>query len=251
MTPNIFPVLRYRDGHAAIEWLRRAFGFDTHVVHDAPDGTLAHAELQLDAGVVMVGSTAPSQAGNPWSAVRQGLYVSVADIDALHDRAKAAGADIASPLKDQEYGSREFAPRDLDGHLWGFGTYAIPVTGEPNIYPGLHYRDSSAALAWLARAFGFTPSVQVPGPDGTIVHAEAKLDAGTIFVESGPRDPATWGESAQATYVRVADVDVHHARGVGAGANIIAAPHDTPWGRSYYVHDLDRFVWGFTTYKPA
>jgi uncharacterized glyoxalase superfamily protein PhnB len=251
MAPNIFPVLRYADGHAAIAWLSRAFGFDTQAMHDAPDGGVAHAELTLGAGVVMLSSATPPQAGNPWSSVRQGIYVTVTDADAVHDRAKAAGAEIVSPLKDQDYGSREFGARDLDGHLWGFGTYAMAHGGEPNIFPGLHYRDSGAALDWLERAFGFARTLEVPGPDGSLAHAEARLGAGRVFLESGPRDAATWHDDRQATYVRVDDPDAHHARAVAAGASILKEPHDTPWGRTYYVHDLDRFVWGFSTYQPS
>jgi uncharacterized glyoxalase superfamily protein PhnB len=51
------------------------------------------------------------------------VYVVVDDPDALHDRASAAGAEIVMPLTDQDYGSREFAARDLYGNVWSFGTY--------------------------------------------------------------------------------------------------------------------------------
>lgn len=30
-------------------------------------------------------------------------------------------------LTDQDYGSREFTARDLEGHLWCFGTYRPPA----------------------------------------------------------------------------------------------------------------------------
>jgi uncharacterized glyoxalase superfamily protein PhnB len=45
--------------------------------------------------------------------------------------------------------------------------------------------------------------------------------------------------------------DAHYARAKEAGARIILAPHDTPWARGYYVHDLEGAIWGFSTYKPA
>ena len=60
MRPNIFPVLRYGDAHVAIDWLTHAFGFDTHVKHVAPDGSVAHAELIRGAGIVMIGSAGPA-----------------------------------------------------------------------------------------------------------------------------------------------------------------------------------------------
>src|SRR6185295_4932847 len=107
MTPNIFPAVRYKDGHAAIEWLVRVFGFEKQAVFDAPDGTVAHAQLRFGPGVFGLSSAEAGRASdNPWSTVRQGVYVTVKEVDALHDRAKAAGADIAAPLTDQDYGSR-------------------------------------------------------------------------------------------------------------------------------------------------
>ena len=54
--PNIFPALRYDDAPAAIEWLGRAFGFETHFEVPGPDGSIAHAELRLGAGMIMLGS---------------------------------------------------------------------------------------------------------------------------------------------------------------------------------------------------
>ena len=77
-------------------------------------------------------------------------------------------------------------------------------------------------------------------------------DDGAIMLDSGPKDPAVWGENDQAVHVYLADPDAHYARAEDAGARIIRPLHDTPWGsRGYYVEDLDGFIWGFSTYKPA
>jgi hypothetical protein len=43
--------------------------------------------------------------------------------DALYRRAKAAGAKIVLDINDEDYGGRGFSCRDLEGHLWNFGTY--------------------------------------------------------------------------------------------------------------------------------
>jgi uncharacterized glyoxalase superfamily protein PhnB len=56
-----------------------------------------------------------------------GCYVVADDIDALHERAVAAGATILREPYDTDYGSRDFAARDPEGNLWSFGTYR----GEP------------------------------------------------------------------------------------------------------------------------
>lgn len=126
-TPNIIPGLRYRDARTAIDWLETALGFKATFVVPGEDGTVAHAQLRLGVGMIMLGSVrddgwpvcSPQDAG----AATQGVYIRVADIDAQYDRAKAAGAEIIQELQDTDYGSREFALRDPEGHPWGIGTY--------------------------------------------------------------------------------------------------------------------------------
>ena len=124
---TIFPVLRYRDATAAVEWLTRAFGFAQRSLTRHDDGTILHAELQLGAGIIMLGQhrpddwmggAAPDPATSP-----VGLYVRVDDPDAHFARAKDAGAEIVMEPVDQDYGSREYAARDLEGTMWSFGTY--------------------------------------------------------------------------------------------------------------------------------
>jgi Glyoxalase/Bleomycin resistance protein/Dioxygenase superfamily len=54
-------------------------------------------------------------------AVTGGVDVAVEDLDAHHQRAKAAGAQIVQELTDDGYGRR--CGDDLEGHPWGFGDY--------------------------------------------------------------------------------------------------------------------------------
>ena len=46
-----------------------------------------------------------------------------------------------------------------------------PPEGFPRITPYLLYEDCDAALEFLAKAFGFTEDMRVPGPDGKVTHA--------------------------------------------------------------------------------
>jgi uncharacterized glyoxalase superfamily protein PhnB len=124
---TIFPALRYRDAPAAIDWLGRAFGFEPRMVVDGEPGTVAHAELTLGTSMIMLGTARPAQNGGydavappPGSSAN---YVVVDDVDAHHDRARSAGAEIVRPVADTDYGSREYAARDLEGNIWSFGTY--------------------------------------------------------------------------------------------------------------------------------
>ena len=122
----IHSVLRYRDARAAIDWLGAAFGLQPVAVHDAPDGSVGHAELRLGDGLVLLGQVRDATAGYDAVAPPPGaaaVYAVVADPDAHHRRAAAAGADIVEPPVDRDYGAREYLARDLDGNLWSFGTY--------------------------------------------------------------------------------------------------------------------------------
>jgi uncharacterized glyoxalase superfamily protein PhnB len=116
-----FPVLRYRDAAAAIDWLGRAFGLEPIEDSRDSDGKVVHAELRLGDGIVMLGSENGSDwgshAGTGW------VYVAIGDADALHARATAAGAELVRALEDTDYGSRDFTVRDHEGNLWSFGTY--------------------------------------------------------------------------------------------------------------------------------
>ncbi|MEL7061151.1 MAG: VOC family protein [Acidobacteriota bacterium] len=126
----IIPTLRYRDTHAAIDFLCRAFGFERHLVIESDEGLIQHAQLVFRGGMIMLGSDRddafskmqrpPSDAGGP---VHQSPYLVVEDADAHHQRAVEAGATIVRPLEDQEYGSRDYSARDPEGYLWNFGTY--------------------------------------------------------------------------------------------------------------------------------
>ena len=127
---NIIPALRYHDAPAAIEWLCKAFGFEKHLVVEDDKGGIAHAQLVFGQGMIMVGSDQENEFGKlqkplpkPDAVVTQSPYVIVADCDSHHDRAKAAGATIIMAPEDQEYGGRLYMCRDLEGHVWSFGTY--------------------------------------------------------------------------------------------------------------------------------
>lgn len=123
---NIFPSLFYDDAVAAIAWLCQAFGFTKRMVVPGPNGAVLHAELSIGPGVIMVGSSRPEQgcvSPRRLPATNQGLCVYVDDPDAHCAHAKARGATITRELRDEEYGSRGYMAKDLEGHSWYFGNY--------------------------------------------------------------------------------------------------------------------------------
>ena len=130
---NIIPGMRYHDAPAAIDWLCRAFGFEKHlVVPGEAEGVIVHAQLRYGNGMIMLGTagahggdfddvmTTPREVGGRET---QSAYVIVEDADAHHERAVAAGAEVVLPLEDKDYGGRGYSCRDLEGHVWSFGSF--------------------------------------------------------------------------------------------------------------------------------
>ena len=90
-----------------------------------------HAEVSYGNSAVMVGTK--GKEGVFSEAMRgagpSGIYVVVDDVDAHCARAREAGAEILMDPVDQDYGSRDYMARDLEGNVWSFGTYAPQLGG--------------------------------------------------------------------------------------------------------------------------
>ena len=123
----------------------------------------------------------------------------------------------------------------------------------PNIFPALRYENGAAAIEWLGKALGFEKQMVVPGPDGSVAHAQLKFGEGVVMLGSGKHEPPNpWDQVAQGIYVYVADVDAHYRRAKAAGAEIIMDLRDTDYGsREYSVRDPEGHLWSFGTYNPG
>jgi uncharacterized glyoxalase superfamily protein PhnB len=130
--PRIVPAVFYDDAAAAIDWLRRAFGFVVRERVEDDRGRIVHSQLILNGGVIMVGQAGLSPERPYVRSPRgvggtntQSLAVFVDEVDAHCERARAAGAVIATEPATQDYGEgywadRSYAAKDLEGHHWWF-----------------------------------------------------------------------------------------------------------------------------------
>lgn len=128
--PMICIALRYADAPRIYDWLIEAFGFEKHAAYYSDDGkTLLHGELRMGDSFVMLGSAENNEFGKLVSRPAElggttaSPYIATTEIDALCERARAAGAEICMEPRDQPYGSRDFICKDPEGHVWCFGTY--------------------------------------------------------------------------------------------------------------------------------
>ncbi|MFD0534946.1 bleomycin resistance protein [Actinomadura luteofluorescens] len=78
---TFYPLIRSADPARTLAWLEKAFGFEPVNVHEDDEGTIVHAEMRYDTGLIMFGAAATAKAA---------VYVAIDDPDAHHDRAKAA-----------------------------------------------------------------------------------------------------------------------------------------------------------------
>lgn len=128
------PMIAYMDVGAAIDWLGTAFGFkESGERYTEPDGTVSHAELELNGGIVMLGYPGPQYQSPARHAevcriaarwlelpyVIDGVMVYVEDVDRHCAQARSAGATILREPKDEPYG-RLYNAADLEGHRWMF-----------------------------------------------------------------------------------------------------------------------------------
>jgi PhnB protein len=124
------------DGAAkALEFYAAVFGATERMRFPAPDGSIAHAELQIGDSVLIVddaspyrGTQAPPAGGLPGTPVFQFIYVE--DVDVTVARAVELGATLQRAPEDQFYGDRDAYIIDPFGHGWTVATHVEDVSGE-------------------------------------------------------------------------------------------------------------------------
>ncbi len=119
--PGLMPYLSVRDANRAVAFYTEAFGATEVYLIRESSGQVAHAELAINGGRMMLseeypdyGSVGPETLGG--TPVSLTLYVP--DADAAVDRAVAAGATVERPAADQFFGCRTAWLKDPFGHRW-------------------------------------------------------------------------------------------------------------------------------------
>lgn len=115
----------------------------------------------------------------------------------------------------------------------------------------LVYADLDAAMRFLVDVFDLGPGELTRGEDGVPVHGQLDAGDGQIWLhpeapEFGLASPRSLGGATATTAVMVSDVDAHHGRARGRGAEIVYAPVDQPYGyREYSARDPEGGLWSF------
>lgn len=124
------PAIRYANADKAIDWLKDALGFTEKAVYRDDSGVVAHAELLLGSGMVMIGTVGQNKETAHWfvqpravGGVTASVYLIVPDCEPVYGKAKTAGAEVLQELQTKDYGGKAFIVRDPEGHIWSIGEY--------------------------------------------------------------------------------------------------------------------------------
>jgi len=126
--------------------------------------------------------------------------------------------------------------------------------GYPQVTPYLCIAGASAAIDFYSEVFGASERMRMPGPDGTIGHAEVEIGDSLImlsdeFAEMGVRSPKAVGGTPVTLSVYVEDVDSVYDRAVRAGAKALRPVEDQFYGdRSGQFEDPFGHRWNVATH---
>lgn len=132
--PRVTPYLHVSGASAAIDFYVDVLGATERMrmPGDTPD-SIGHAELQLGTGVIMLSDEFPamgalgpkSVGGSPVT-----IHVYVEDVDAVFDKALAAGARVLEEPTNQFYGDRSGQFEDPFGHRWNVASHVEDISPE-------------------------------------------------------------------------------------------------------------------------
>jgi PhnB protein len=120
---TVTPYLVVSDAAKLMDFLRRAFGATERFRMPGPDGSVAHAEMQVGDSIIMLG-----QPQGEDRTMRSMLYLYVPDVDATFKKALSAGAISVREPADQFYGDRNSAVKDPGGNEWWIATHKEDVS---------------------------------------------------------------------------------------------------------------------------
>jgi PhnB protein len=131
--PRVIAYLCVDGAAAALDFYANVFGATERTRMDGPDGKIGHAELQLGDSVIMLSDEYPEMGSRGPRAIGGtpvSLHLYVEDVDAVFDRALAAGATSLREVQDEFYGDRTGQLEDPFGHRWSVSTHVEDVCPE-------------------------------------------------------------------------------------------------------------------------
>lgn len=115
---SVSPYLVVQGAQRVIDFLQQAFGATALRRYDMPDGSIMHAEVQIDDTVIMISDVGDILPPSPsW------LHVYVRDVDASYRSAlEAGGVSVQEPEWKTGDPDRRGGVKDPGGNTWWIAT---------------------------------------------------------------------------------------------------------------------------------
>ena len=128
--------------------------------------------------------------------------------------------------------------------------------GYNTVTPYLVIKGASQAIEYYKKVFGATEIMRMPGPNGTVGHAELKIGDSMIMLADenpsmgqGHTSATTIGGSPVSLYVYLPNVDEVFKRAITEGAKELKPVQDQFYGdRSGFLRDPFGHLWGIATH---
>ncbi len=124
---SLMPGITVSDGHAAIDFYKRAFGAEVQFLMTEPGGPkIAYSEVRIGNTLFTINDEMPQMKVLSPTTIGDspaGFNLYVNDCDAVYKQAIAAGAKPMMPPMDMFWGDRMGAITDPFGYRWGISTF--------------------------------------------------------------------------------------------------------------------------------
>ena len=124
---TITPYFSVRDAYGLVDFLKRAFDAVAEI-HTMTDGSILNAQVQVGTSMVLIGQVPKDHPADKLMPAM--LYMYVEDADAVYRNAIAAGGESIVEPRDQFYGDRVGAVRDLSGNQWWIASHKEEMSSE-------------------------------------------------------------------------------------------------------------------------
>ncbi len=269
------PYLMIRDAARAINFYKEAFGAEELMRMADSSGHIAHAEIKIGSAPIMIADEDPGNFNlSPDSLGGSSAFIHlyVDNIDAFAERAERGGAKILEPPSDRPYGDRGAKFADPFGHVWMVATHMYDVApqqlkadwdravkaelaaaakpeGYYSITPYLQVNGAARFIDFLKAAFGADEVMRVNDRDGSILHAQMKIEGSAVELADANEQ---FKPNLTAIWLFVGDVDGVYERALKAGATPIHPPMDQDYGnREGSVRDPFGNHWYIATPLPS
>lgn len=115
---SVSPYFIVADAPRFMELLHKIFNAKEIRRYDRPDGTLMHAEMQIDDSVIMLGNSTKQ-----YPPITLVLHVYVSNVDEIFEKAIKLGCiAVEAPIQKDGELDRRGTFKDIAGNFWSIGT---------------------------------------------------------------------------------------------------------------------------------